>query len=212
MDPNAHLRTCIVSREAMPEERLIRFVAAPDGTIVPDLKHRLPGRGAWVEAKFAAIAAAQRKNLFARALKAPVQASADLAGRIENLLVARVLDQFGMAFGQGRVVVGATKVDNAARSGRLKLVFFAKDGASDSRRKLVKALSANADLAPWLYEGFTIEQMSLALGRANVVHAGVATGRSAATLLAGLRRLDDYVGTGPSLTSAGQALVVGVER
>ena len=27
-------RTCIVTRQSMPVERLIRFVAAPDGTVV----------------------------------------------------------------------------------------------------------------------------------------------------------------------------------
>ena len=45
MDTDEILRTCIVSRASLPEERLIRFVAGPDGTVVPDLKRRLPGRG-----------------------------------------------------------------------------------------------------------------------------------------------------------------------
>ena len=212
MDSDAHSRTCIVSRAALPEEQLIRFVAAPDGTVVPDLKHRLPGRGAWVEAKFSAVATAERKKLFARALKMPVQTSPDLAERIEVLLTRRALDQLGMGYSQGRVVVGATKVDNAARAGGLGLVLFAKDGAPDSRRKLLKALKASPGSVPWLYEGFTVAQMSLALGRANVVHAGVATGRSAAALLAGLRRLDDYLSAEPSLSAAGMATVAEVER
>ena len=43
-------RTCIVTREALPAERLIQFVAAPDGAVVPDLRRRLPGRGVWVTA------------------------------------------------------------------------------------------------------------------------------------------------------------------
>ena len=43
-------RRDIVSGEVMPEHRLIRFVAAPDGTIVPDVAAKLPGRGLWVEA------------------------------------------------------------------------------------------------------------------------------------------------------------------
>ena len=44
-------RTCIVTRQSLPEERLIRFVAGPEGVVVPDLARKLPGRGLWVEAQ-----------------------------------------------------------------------------------------------------------------------------------------------------------------
>lgn len=40
-------RMCIVTRESGSPEELIRFVAAPDGTVVADLKRELPGRGCW---------------------------------------------------------------------------------------------------------------------------------------------------------------------
>ena len=33
-----------------PVAEMIRFVVAPDGSVVPDLKRRLPGRGIWVTA------------------------------------------------------------------------------------------------------------------------------------------------------------------
>jgi hypothetical protein len=39
------LRLCAESRTQEPIERLIRFVLGPDGTIVPDLARKLPGRG-----------------------------------------------------------------------------------------------------------------------------------------------------------------------
>jgi len=42
-------RTCIVSGQVLPRDRLIRFVAGPGGQAVPDLGERLPGRGVWVE-------------------------------------------------------------------------------------------------------------------------------------------------------------------
>ena len=44
------LRTCVVTRAELPQADLIRFVADPDGVIVPDLAQRLPGRGVWVTA------------------------------------------------------------------------------------------------------------------------------------------------------------------
>lgn len=39
------VRTCVVTREAASPESLLRFVEAPDGTVMPDLKRSLPGRG-----------------------------------------------------------------------------------------------------------------------------------------------------------------------
>jgi predicted RNA-binding protein YlxR (DUF448 family) len=54
------VRLCAVSRSQKAPEDLIRFVLGPDGTIVPDLARRLPGRGVWVEATRAAVATAAR--------------------------------------------------------------------------------------------------------------------------------------------------------
>ena len=44
--------------ERLESGQLIRFVLGPGSEVVPDLKHRLPGRGVWVKAKREAIAAA----------------------------------------------------------------------------------------------------------------------------------------------------------
>ena len=44
------LRRCIVTRERLPKERMIRFVVGPDRALVPDLAARLPGRGIWLSA------------------------------------------------------------------------------------------------------------------------------------------------------------------
>ena len=44
-------RTCVVTRRTEPVARLIRFVMAPDGSVVPDLRRRLPGRGVWITAE-----------------------------------------------------------------------------------------------------------------------------------------------------------------
>src|ERR1700761_5454355 len=85
----ARERRCIVKGEVMPENRLIRFVADPDGQVVPDVAAKLPGRGLWVSATRAAIATAVDKKLFARAAKAQVSADATLADRAEKALIAR---------------------------------------------------------------------------------------------------------------------------
>ncbi len=58
----ARERTCIVTRVAQAPEAMIRFVRGPDGTVVPDLRGKLPGRGAWVSAKRETVATAVRKE------------------------------------------------------------------------------------------------------------------------------------------------------
>jgi uncharacterized protein len=60
-------RRCIVSHESLADAKLIRFALAPDGSVVPDVAAKLPGRGAWVRADRASVDAAARKQVFARA-------------------------------------------------------------------------------------------------------------------------------------------------
>ncbi len=48
-------RRCIVTGEIMPDNRLVCFVLAPDGEVVPDAAAKLPGRGLWVSATRAAV-------------------------------------------------------------------------------------------------------------------------------------------------------------
>jgi predicted RNA-binding protein YlxR (DUF448 family) len=47
---SATMRMCAVSRDVRPIDELIRFVVAPSGEVIPDLKRKLPGRGLWVSA------------------------------------------------------------------------------------------------------------------------------------------------------------------
>ena len=61
-------RRCIVTRESLPEPRLIRFVLAPDGRVVPDLARKLPGRGLWLSARRDIVDRACAGNLFAKCL------------------------------------------------------------------------------------------------------------------------------------------------
>ncbi len=44
-DRSATMRMCAVTRQVRPIDELIRFVVAPSGEVVPDLKRKLPGRG-----------------------------------------------------------------------------------------------------------------------------------------------------------------------
>ncbi|OXT01838.1 DNA-binding protein [Notoacmeibacter marinus] len=170
-------RTCIVTRaKAERGNALLRFVAGPDGSLVPDLKASLPGRGCWVRAERRYIEEAVKRRAFSRALKTDVAVPPDLADRVDRLLAERALGALGLARKSGRAVIGAAKVDAKIRSGEAACVLHATDGAQDGLRKVEQAATATRHLGgpdiP-VYRLFDAEQLGLALGAGSVIHAAV---------------------------------------
>jgi predicted RNA-binding protein YlxR (DUF448 family) len=189
------VRTCIVTRSAHPADELLRFVAAPDGTVVPDIRGRLSGRGAWIVCSKAAVAAAVRRKAFGRALEQAVTAPPDLADQVERLLVKRAMEALSLANKAGLVVTGFTKVEAEIAAGTVAVLIHGADAAEDGRLKLERRLKgasrASGKSVP-VCNGLTVEQLSLALGRANVVHACLSTGGATAMFLAEVERLGRY--------------------
>jgi predicted RNA-binding protein YlxR (DUF448 family) len=138
--PSGPLRTCIATGEQTTPERLIRFVIGPDGEVVPDLARRLPGRGLWVRAERRAVERAIARKLFARAMRSAARSAvripADLADRVERLLLERVLADLGRARRAGRAVAGFVKVEQLFASGRAGLLVVAEEAEGDGLRKL----------------------------------------------------------------------------
>jgi predicted RNA-binding protein YlxR (DUF448 family) len=196
-------RRCIVTGEALPESQLIRYVADPEGRIVPDVAAVLPGRGIWVTASREILERAIAKKLFGRAAKAQVTAPADLADRTEAQLVARMCGDLGMARRSGAIVFG---FDNVARALDGKpppaVLVEAADGAADGRRKLAGTAAARG-LKPVLVDVLTNAELSLALGRENVIHAALKPGKLAERLVFQAGRLEGFRPTKRPLTSAG---------
>ena len=183
-------RRDIVSGEVLPESRLLRFVAAPDGAVVPDVAAKLPGRGLWVAATRAAIATAVEKKLFARAAKANVTATADLPARAEAALVARMVGDLGLARRSGALVLGFDNVLRALEGPRPpKVLIEAFDGSADGKRKLYAA-AHRLELECAVIESLTSAELGLALGRENVIHAAVQPGGLAERLTLDAQRLN----------------------
>lgn len=173
------LRLCIVTRTHKPLDDLIRFVLAPDGAIVPDLARRLPGRGVWVGATHAEVAAAARQKLFARSLKRPVTIPANLADLVERLLRKRLAESISLANKAGLMVAGFFKVDELIGSGRAALLLHARDGAADGIEKLdrkFKALQGGDGREDLIVQELDSSELSLAMGRSNVIHAAASAG------------------------------------
>ena len=191
-DAAARERRCIVTGEILPDEGRVRFVADPEGRIVPDIEGKLPGRGMWVKAERAAVAKAVAKGLFARAAKAQVTADADLPDRVEMLLVRRMAGDLGLARKSSALVLG---FDNVARSLGERtppaVLIEASDGAPDGRRKLRNA-AINQGVKARLVDCLTKGELALALGRENVIHAALKPGRLAERLILEAARLEGF--------------------
>ena len=185
-------RRDIVSGEVMPENRLLRFVADPDGKVVPDVAAKLPGRGLWVAANGAAIRTAVDKKLFSRAAKTQLTAEADLAERAEKALVARMLGDLGIARRSGVLVLGFDNVLRQLEGPKPpKVLIEAFDGAPDGKRKLYAA-AHRLELDCMVVETLTSAELGLALGRENVIHAAVQRGGLADRLIFDAERLSGF--------------------
>jgi predicted RNA-binding protein YlxR (DUF448 family) len=187
----ARERRDIVTGEVMDEDRLIRFVAGPDGVVVPDLARKLPGRGLWVAADRASLETAARKGLFSRAAKAKLSASPDMAEQVAQLLQRRLLMGLGLARKSGELLMGFEKVAGALRSGKAAVLIEASDGAADGRGKML-GVAARANPAPLLIGLFSAGELGLALGGENVVHSACLAGRTADRWTFDARRLSGF--------------------
>jgi predicted RNA-binding protein YlxR (DUF448 family) len=203
-------RRCIVSGEILPEGRLVRFAVAPDGQIVPDIEAKLPGRGLWVRAERKSVEQAVSKGLFARAAGEPVKADSGLASRTEARLVERMLDHLGLGRRAGALILGFDQVERALRGPAAPAVIIeAADAAPDGQRKL-QAAARSAGVVPFVIGALSSAELSLALGRSNVVHAALKSGRIAERLvfdagrLNGFRPLKPWVWAGFSEGEAGK--------
>lgn len=188
-------RRCIVTRVSHPPADLMRFVRAPDGSVVPDLKGNLPGRGAWVTPRRAMLVQAVKKGLFAKALKAEVKVSSSLDAEVEDLLRQRARESVSLANKAGLVVYGYTRVEAAIREGIVIGLVEAQDGSESGRRKLESQLDyASADLKKPIQRLFGLDSsdLGLALGRSHVIHAALTEGPAARASLARLGLLDHY--------------------
>jgi uncharacterized protein len=188
-------RTCIVTGAKDAPEAMLRFALDPAGAVVPDIRHKLPGRGAWTRLDFATVSRAASKQAFSRAFRGKADAPAKLAETVDSLLERDALQALSLANKAGLVVAGAFKVDKAIEAGAVAALIEAADGSADGVAKRARALRANlgpaAESVPRI-DLFTSRQLDLALGKTNVIHAALKQGAAASALLARVDRLRRY--------------------
>jgi uncharacterized protein len=186
-------RFCAATGAIRPIDEMIRFVIGPDGTPVPDLKRRLPGRGIWITATREALCAAITRKAFARAFKRDVRLAPDLVEATERLIERAALDVLAICHKAGNVAVGFANVEASLARAHVVALLHAVEAAPDGVKKLAAALRRRADAAEIVViDTFTSAQLDLALGRANVIHAALLAGPESETFLARAARLQRF--------------------
>jgi len=184
-------RRCIATGDVHPKAGLVRFVVGPDGTIVPDLLGKLPGRGIWVSANRNAMERAVLKGLFARAARQPVSVPEDLIATVEEGLADRVVHLISLARKAGAAVAGFEKVKDWLAKDQAEVLIQASDGSERGKSKLRPPRETGRFIGC-----LTARELGLAFGRENVIHGALAAGGLTARVveeaakLAGLREKD----------------------
>lgn len=172
-------RMCAVTRVEASPETLIRFVRSPSGELTPDLSHRLPGRGVWIDGTRKTLEKAVKTKAFARSLHADVAVPADFIERLDELLVRRATDALALANKAGAVICGFQQVDAALEKDGVGILVHGSDAAQDGRGKLdrkFRAIQGENGRKASIIDNLTSAEMSLAIGRPSVVHAALIPG------------------------------------
>lgn len=165
------MKTCFVTKEARPRAEMLRFVAAPDRTIVFDAAGKLPGRGLWLTADKDILAQAVSKKLFHKAAGKQVKIPPELAASVETALRERCLNLMGLCRKAGLLVFGYEAVKKAVGQREAVVAFEAMDASERGQNKIFKP----DDTFP-VYTLFSREEMGQIAGLEEVVHVALLKG------------------------------------
>ena len=196
-------RRCILSGIRGDPEGMIRLAFGPDRRIVPDVRAKAQGRGAWLGVSRAeleqALANGKLKGALARGFKTgDIILPDDLPERIDLALRDALLDRLGLEAKASMLLTGSAKIEEAARRGQVELLLHAADARPDGSGKLDQALRVGQEVEGSGLSGTILpvgrDILSKAMGRENVVHIAITDQRAAARLKAALGRWQSYLG------------------
>lgn len=189
-------RKCLATGEVRAKQDMIRFVAAPDGSLVADIAEKLPGRGFYVTADRAALETAVKKKLFSRGAKMQVTVPDGLVDHVEGQLGRRVIELISLARKSGKAVAGYEKVKSWLDREEARVLIQASDGSSRGKSKL--STPHLGHYIGWL----TADELGLAFGRQTVIHGALGSGGLSKRVVEEARRLKGLrLGNGESIGS-----------
>ena len=178
-------RTCAITRTSHPRDALIRLAASPEGTVIIDLRARLPGRGVWILPDAEALALLPRvAPRIAHQLGVAVDA-ASVVRELRDCLLASALDGVGIAAGAGALAVGRDADLAAVASHRAATLILSRDASPRLRDDIE---TARGDV-PLVVLDVTTEALGTCVGRALAAVVAVGPGHATQHLRRQLRRL-----------------------
>jgi len=185
---NGPQRTCIACRQSKPQADLVRYVVAPNGDVLVDYRHRLPGRGAYTCLDLVCLKNAAERRQFQRSFRGRCTEISWLAlkGGLTNALQQRITSLVGMARKAGHCISGSNAVINSLRQGDgLALVLVAEDISAGIVEKINELTSRHQ--VPCV-SMFNKEKLGQLLGKEERSVVAIGTGSLADALLLELRR------------------------
>jgi predicted RNA-binding protein YlxR (DUF448 family) len=196
-------RKCILTGDRADPDMLVRLAIGPEGQVLPDIRAKAPGRGAWIGVSRAELEAALTKGKLRGALARSFKEGGlaipdDLPDLVEAGLRQDLLSRLGLEAKASMLLTGSEKVDVACRKGQVQLLLHAADAAADGNRKLDQAYRVGREAEGTDLTGLVLpvdrNALSMAMGRDNVVHIAVTDSRAASRLRGAIGRLESYLG------------------
>ena len=186
-------RTCIACRQAKTQDQLVRYVVAPDGVLLVDYRHRLPGRGAYTCIDSQCLQVAVERKQFQRSFRGNCSELSleSLQDGLQQALLQRVINLVGMARKSRQVVSGSNAVMMALRH-KVKpgLVLISEDISEDIGKK-IKELSDRQNVS--CSQLFSKGMLGQVLGKGERSVLAIQAGALADTILIELQRYAQMV-------------------
>ena len=67
------LRTCVVTKENLPKQELLRIVRTPEKEVIVDLTGKANGRGAYIKKDIEVLEKAKKSKILEKRLEVPIE-------------------------------------------------------------------------------------------------------------------------------------------
>ncbi len=165
-------RQCLVTREILAKDDMLRFVASPDNKVFFDVNHKLPGKGMWVKAEKETLNKALEKNIFTSKQK-----NINLDGlnveMIGTQLKQHLLGFLAMANKAGLVILGQDRIAQGIDKEQVFAVIVAKDCSQNSKKRLQSHIKKDIPMVEYL----TMEEMESIFSGDKVGFIGLKSGK-----------------------------------
>jgi predicted RNA-binding protein YlxR (DUF448 family) len=145
-------RSCLGCREVRPKNELLRFVLDPEGTLLPDIARKLPGRGSYTCFSRTCLETALKRKQFNRSFKDTVKLlpEPELISIIVKVLEEKISSLISLANKAGKAVSGSDKAMDTLRKGEAAILILAADISGESKAKFL-AVAAKAGVETFIF-------------------------------------------------------------